>query len=140
MLAMSARVSPWRARVAFSSSARETAMVPSSRLRLTFGWNVWTSSPFGPFTRRVRPSIVTSTPCGIFTGSRPIRLMPLPHRSSCLSPDEGEDFPAQSFSLGLAPGHETGRRRDDRDAEPAEDARHLGLARVNAKPRLADAA
>src|SRR2546425_7117583 len=120
MFAMSARVRPCRARVAFSSSLRATLIVPSSRVTVTFSWNVRVSSPFGPFTRSVLPSSFTSTPCGILTGCRPIRLMALP--------DVGEDFPAQSFSLSLAPGHDTGRGRDDGDAQAAEHARHLGLA------------
>src|SRR6266849_5318094 len=133
MLAMRARVSPWSARVAFSSSLRATVSVPFSCLRLTFGWNVCVSSPLGPFTFSVLPSILASTPFGRATGSRPMRLI-------SLLPNVGEDFPAQSLALGLAAGHETGRGRDDGDAQTAEDPRHLGLARVHAQTRLADAA
>src|SRR5206468_10810291 len=130
MFCRSARVSPCSARVAFASSLRLTTSVPSSRVTDTSGWKVRTSSPFGPFTRTVWPSILTSTPCGTCTGRRPMRL---------ISPDVGEDFPAQPLLLGLAPGHDTGRGRDDRDAETAEDARHLGLPRVHAQARPADA-
>src|SRR5688572_5075421 len=126
----SARVRPCSARLAFASSLRFTTRVPSSRATLTSGWKVRTSSPFGPFTRTVWPSIFTSTPCGTGTGRRPMRL---------ISPDVGEDFPAQPLLLGLAPGHHAGRGRDDRDAEPAEYARHLGLARVHAQAGAADA-
>src|SRR6185503_2263416 len=75
------------------------------------------------------PSILTSTPCGTTTGRRPMRL---------ISPDVGEDFPAQPLLLGLAPGHDAGRGRDDRDAEATEHARHLGLARIYAEARPAD--
>src|SRR5512135_2009393 len=56
-----------------------------------------------------------------------------------MSPDVGEDFPAKALPLGLTTGHETGRRRHDRDAEATEDPRHLGLARVDAQAGLADA-
>src|SRR5712692_1252962 len=135
MLAMSARVRPCRARVAFSSSLRATVSVPFSCLRLTFGWNVCVSSPLGPFTFSVLPSILASTPFGRATGSRPMRLIYLSDL-----PDIREDFPAQTLALGLAAGHETGRGRDDGDAQTAEDPRHLGLARVDAQARLADAA
>src|SRR5206468_7273969 len=130
MFCRSARVSPCSARVAFASSLRLTTSVPSSRVTDTSGWKVRTSSPFGPFTRTVWPSILTSTPCGTCTGRRPMRL---------ISPDVGEDFPAQPLLLGLAPGHDTGRGRDDRDAETAEHARHLGLPCVDAQARPADA-
>src|SRR5687768_13169664 len=126
----SARVRPCSARLAFASSLRFTTRVPSSRATLTSGWKVRTSSPFGPFTRTVCPSIFTSTPCGTVTGRRPMRL---------ISPDVGEDFPAQTLPLGVPPGHDTGRGRDDRNAESAEDARHLGLARVHAEAGTADA-
>ena len=36
------------------------------------GWNVWDSVPFGPFTVTQLPSILTSTPAGIFIGFLPI--------------------------------------------------------------------
>src|SRR5687767_9112789 len=130
MFCSRARVRPCRARLAFSSSLRFTTSVPSSRAMLTFGWKVRTSSPLGPFTRTVCPSIFTSTPWGTVTGRRPIRL---------ISPDVGEDFPAQTLLLGVPPGHDTGRGRDDRDAEAAKHARHLGLARVHAEAGTADA-
>src|SRR5205814_4256116 len=131
MFAMSARVSPCSARVDFSSLLRVMTSVPSSRATLTLSWNVRTSSPLGPFTRSVRPSIFTSTPCGIVTGMRPIRLIAnsIPDPELPL-PDFRQDFAAQTASLGLASGHDAGRGRDDRDAETAQHAWHLGLARV----------
>src|SRR5688500_20353340 len=129
MFCSSARVRPCSARLAFASSLRFTTRVPSSRATLTSGWKVRTSSPFGPFTRTVCPSIFTSTPCATVTGRRPMRL---------ISPDVGEDFPAQPLLLGVSPGHDTGRGRDDRDAEAANHARHLGLARVHAEAGTAD--
>src|SRR5437764_863257 len=133
MFAMSARVSPCSARLCCASSLRATSSVPSSRLTLTFAWISRVSSPFGPFTRSVRPSIFTSTPCGTLMGRRPMRLIPL------LLPDPREDFPAESLALGLAPGHETGRGRDDGDPKAAEHAWHLGLLRVHAQTRAAHA-
>src|SRR5439155_292611 len=70
---------------------------------------------------------------------RPAGSSPAADQYDSWLPDKGEDFPAQSLSLGFATGHDAGRGRDDGDAEPAEDARHLGLARVDAQARLADA-
>src|SRR6266508_753744 len=135
MFASSDRVSPCSARVAFSSSLRATTSDVSCCATLTSGWNVFASSPLGPLTFTVWPSIFTSTPFGMLTGRRPIRLISL-----SLLPDVCEDFPAQSLALGLAPGHQTGRRRDDGDPESAEDARHLRLARVDAQAGTAYAA
>src|ERR1700687_2450471 len=136
MFAISEVGSPCRARFAFSSSLRATTSVPSSRVTLTFGWNVNASSPLGPFSLMVWSSILTSTPFGTVTGSLPIRLISaLPYL-----PDICEDFLAQTLALGFAAGHDTRRGRHDRDPKTAEHARHLGLARVDAQPGLADAA
>src|SRR5207253_3201666 len=49
--------------------------------------------------------------------------------------------PGVTFTLsGVAAPHEARGCRHDRDPEPAEHARHLALARVDAEPRLADPA
>src|SRR2546428_11600738 len=57
-----------------------------------------------------------------------------------LSPDMCEDLAAEALALGVAAAHEARGCRYDRDPEPAEHARHLALARVDAEPRLADPA
>src|SRR5687767_6207894 len=98
-----------------------------------FSWNVRESWPFGPFTFTVWPSILTSTPLGITTGSRPIRLI-------AALPNVRQDLATEALALRFAAGHETARGRDDRDAEAAEHARHLVLSRVHPETRLRDAA
>src|SRR5215472_6143910 len=125
MLAISERDRPCSARISPSSLGLVTVITPSA---------CWTSigvatsrlnSPFGPLTRTWRPLIVTSTPLGMTTGVRPIRDI------ADSLPDVGEDFPAHAFLLRLLVGHQTGRRRDDRDAEATEHARQVVLARVD---------
>src|SRR2546426_1376626 len=132
MFAMSVRVSPCSARFCLLSSARVTVIFPSSRAIEMFSWNVRASWPFGPFTVMVCPSSFTSTPLGTATGMRPIRLIRSPHVR--------EDLATEAFALRLTTGHHAGGGRDDHHAQPAEDARHLRLARVHPKARLADAA
>ena len=90
------------------------------------------SVPLGPLTVTWRPSIVTSTPDGTVMGRRPIRDM------SSRLPDEREDFAAELRLAGLLAGHDPLARADDDDAEAAEDARDVGLARVDAQAGLAD--
>ena len=65
-------------------------------------------------------------------GRRPIRDM------SVRLPDVREDFAAQLRLTRLLAGHDPLARADDDDAEAAEDARDVGLARVDAQARLAD--
>src|SRR2546425_6273842 len=132
MLAISVRVSPCRARFCLLSSARVTVIFPSSRAMDTFSWNVRASWPFGPFTVTMRPSSFTSTPLGITTGMRPMRLMRSPHVR--------QDLATEALALRLTPGHDARGGRNDRDTHAAEYARDLGLARVHPKARLADAA
>src|SRR5438046_8436063 len=133
MFASSERESPWRAFACWDSFARTTVSVPSARSTFTSAWNVRRSSPLGPFTETCWPFTVTSTPLGSVTGSFPIRLI-----SSSPLPDVRQDFAAEGLLLGLAAGHEPRRRRDDRDAQTAEDPWHLGLSGVDAQPRPAD--
>ena len=92
MFAISVRVSPCRARVFVLSSpgvtftlpgvsAPDEAGVPGSRAMRIAGWNVRASWPFGPFTVTVWPSILRSTPEGIVTGRRPMRLISADHQT-----------------------------------------------------------
>src|SRR5438067_4049667 len=131
MFASSERLRPWIARACWLSSFRFTDTSPSARSIVTSGWKTRFSSPFGPFTATSCPFTFTSTPLGSVTGSLPIRLI-----SS--SPHVRQDLAAEGLALGLAAGHEPRRRRDDRDAQAAEDARHLRLARIHPQARPAD--
>src|SRR5579859_6253421 len=126
MFASRDRESPWMAFACWVSFARTTVRVPSARSTFTSGWNVRRSSPLGPFTETSWPFTFTSTPFGTLTGSLPMRLIPassLPH--VC------QDLAAEALLLRLAAGQQAGRGRDDRDAQAAEDPRHLRLARVD---------
>src|SRR5215475_11612239 len=74
MLATRVRDSPCSSLARRSSLGRSTASVPSSERSAVIGSaSVWLSSPLGPLTRTVRPSMVTSTPLGTGIGLRPIR-------------------------------------------------------------------
>src|ERR671914_5397 len=132
MLLINARVRPCRARAVFSSLGRPTVTVPSSRRTSIGSTTVCDSSPLGPLTVTLWPSIFTSTPLGTGIGRRPIRDI----LCSPPSPDVGEDFPAHAALAGLLVGHEAGRRRDDRDAEAAEDLWQVVLLRVHPETRL----
>src|SRR5262249_52903289 len=54
-------------------------------------------------------------------------------------PDVADDFAADALLAGLGAARHTGRGRQDRNAEPAEDARDLRRAGVDAQAGLADA-
>src|SRR4051812_24491924 len=121
MLAMSVRVSPWSERELRSSSGRTTAMVPSSVRSTVMGAaTVWLSVPLGPLTVTTCSSRLTSTPDGTGMGSLPMRDMLLLSSRSWL-PDVGEDFPTYALLVGLSVGQQPLARRDDRDAQAAED-------------------
>src|SRR5919202_6836136 len=100
----------------------------------------WVSWPLGPLTVTCRPSIETSTPLGTGMGSFPMRDMLLLLSRDPRSPDVGEDFPAHALLVGLPVGEQTGRRRQDRDAEAAEHPRQVGRLGVHPQAGLADAA
>src|SRR5690348_9052643 len=135
MLATKVRLRPCSARLRFSSSGRVTTSVPSSAFEIEMGSaTVWVSVPFGPLTVTRRSVMSTSTPLGIWIGSRPMRDM-----SETPLPDVGEDFAAHAALRALLVGEQTVRCRDDRDAEAAEDARQVGRLRVDAQPGLAHA-
>src|SRR5437899_537444 len=133
MFASSERLRPWIARASWVSFARVTVSVPSAWSTFTSAWKVRASSPFGPFTETDWPFTFTSTPLGSAIGSLPMRLI----RSS---PHVRQDFATEGLLLGLAAGHEPGRGRHDRDAQAAEDPRHLRLAGIDPQARPADPA
>jgi hypothetical protein len=73
MLARRVRVRPWALLDSRVSSGRVTISSSPSRVMVMDGRNVRVSSPLGPFTVTVWPSMVTSTPAGTGMGILPIR-------------------------------------------------------------------
>src|SRR5581483_9792856 len=131
MFAMSVRVRPCSARSSPRSVGRVTVTVPSSCAICMRCGTCCCSEPSGPDTATRPGSTWTVTPAGTSIGLFPIRLMRLP--------DETDDFAADPALLRGAARDETGRRREDRDAHPAEHARQAVLARVDPPARLGDA-
>src|SRR6266508_2372465 len=119
MFATSVRVSPCSDRCIRSSEGRRTASVPFSGTTSMSGCSSRLSWPFGPLTVTRGRSICTSTPLGTGIGAFPIRDM------RRLLPDVAEDLAADVGPTGLRGGHEPPRGRNDRYAQPAEDARHV---------------
>src|SRR5579885_1089406 len=122
------------------------------------------SLPFGPCTATVLPSSFTVTPLGTAIGFFPIRDIGLLaacgsqrraralvstfqlRRRWCLAtrsppsataplPDLAEQFSAQAFLAGLAPGHHALGRGENVDPQAAQHARDLGAAHVHPAAR-----
>src|SRR3954463_6901350 len=89
------------------------------------------SSPLGPLTRTRSGSIVSSTPEGTVIGCRPIRDMPLP--------DLRYELAAVTAAARVVAGHQAVRRRHDRRAHSAENARHFLGRDVGATTGLGNA-
>src|SRR4051794_26654518 len=131
MFAIRLRVSPCRARSSPRSVGRLTTIVPSSCSTCMRAGTCWVSSPSGPFTITRPGESETETPAGSSMGCLPIRLIG--------SPDEADDFSADSLlGRGSARDQAVGGGQN-RDAHPAEDARQAVLARVDAAAGLGDA-
>src|SRR5579884_4033462 len=128
MLATSERVRPCSARSSPRSVGRVTTTSPSRCSILMRAGTCCCSVPSGPATATRAGSIVTVTPSGTGMGAFPIRLIRLP--------DEGDHFAADAALLRGAARDEAGRRREDRDAHPAEHARKAVLPRVDPAARL----
>src|ERR1700730_12996692 len=127
MLAISVRVSPCSARSSPRSVGRVTVTVPSScAICIRAGTCCW-REPNGPVTATRPGSIETLTPEGSSMGLLPILLMRLP--------DEAHDFASDAARLRSSARDETGRRRQDRDAHPAQHARQTILPRVDPAAR-----
>src|SRR5688572_4743658 len=124
MFATSVRERPCSALSPGRSDGRETMTLAPSIFTDICECSVRLSSPFGPFTCTVLPSILTVTPAGTATGSFPIRDM------VGSLPDEGEEFAAGALRARLAVGHQALRRAEDRHAEAVADARDLGGADI----------
>src|SRR5215813_8114990 len=131
MLAISVRDSPCSARTGPSSFGLLTLMTPSSRTTSMGSATVCCRVPFGPCTVTWRPSMVTCTPLGMVTGSRPILDIAAPPL-----PDVGEDFPAHAALLGLLVGQQPAGGGDDGHAESAEHPGQFVLLRVDPQARL----
>src|ERR1700751_5062257 len=128
MFATSVHVRPGSARYSPRSVGRVTTTSPSRcSIFIRVGTCCW-SVPSGPATATRAGSIETGTPSGVEMGALPIRLIRLP--------DESHHFAADSALLRGAARDEAGRRREDRDAHPAEHARQPVLARVDPAARL----
>src|SRR5579883_1534229 len=83
--------------------------------------------PFGPSTCSESAAIWIFTPFGSGIGffpTRDIALTPLP--------DVAQNFAAHAFFPRRRAGHHPARRRQDIDPQPAQHARHLARADVNA--------
>src|SRR5262245_15647120 len=133
MLATSVRDSPCSSLAVRSSFGRTTLISPLSPRSAVIGSaSRCDSSPLGPLTFTVWPSMVTSTPAGTGIALRPIRDivpgLPLPH--------VGEDFPAYAPLAGLPVGEQSLGRRDDRYAQAAEHPREVGGLRVDSQAGL----
>jgi hypothetical protein len=122
MFETSVRVRPCSDRASRQSSGRLTWITPSSRLMLISSEKVCESSPFGPLTVTVDPSIFTSTPDGTGMGCLPIRDTAIRSFPSVLVglPDVGDDFAANAGLTCVAVRHHALRRGDDCDTQAAE--------------------
>src|SRR5690606_12700132 len=130
MLATSERTSPCIERARRESSWRSTRIWSPSWRTVTCSGTSRCSSPLGPFTVTVAPSMRTSTPPGTAMGAFPIRDISFP------SPDVAEDLTTDALATCLAVGHETPARGEHGDAEPTEDALDLVVLAVHPQARL----
>src|SRR5690242_16913350 len=128
MLLMSARERPCSAFWLASSLERDATTLSPSRPNEIPSGNLRDSSPFGPFTETVEPSMLTVTPLGTVTGILPIRDIVRPPL-----PDEGEQLAPGVGATSLRVRHEPARRAQDGHAESVAHARDLGGADVAAQ-------
>src|SRR5262245_57001943 len=103
---------PCLARFSRVSSARRTVTLSPSVLTVIPAGTGLLSSPFGPFTLTEPAFCASETPLGTGSTFRPMRL---------ISPDLAEELAAQTGLAGGPVGHETLRRREDRDPQTGAD-------------------
>src|ERR1700722_7748964 len=111
----------------FTSEPLTSTSTPSGRMNF--------SVPFGPLTVMASLATLHSTPLGSATGF-------LATRDICLSEflgDGAEHFAAHAIGARLYVGHQTGRRRDDGDAQTGHDLWQFVLAAINAQTGTTDA-
>src|ERR1051325_11485465 len=137
MLLTRARVVPHSARARFVSLPGVIVTAPFSTLAATSPLTVVVSAPRRPLTVSVCPESWTSTPCGIATGCLPIRDMIT--SNSGASEHSAQHLAADIGGAGFVVGQDTARSGQDRDAEPARDARQVHELRINAAAGLRDA-
>src|SRR5207302_6455195 len=130
MLATSVRVRPCMERCSRPSEGRSQTTVPSATRTAIWAGRERSSVPLGPVTFTWLALISTWTPAGTGIGSLPIRLI-------STSPDVAQHFSAEAGPQCGAAAHHSLAGAEHHQAQPAENARNLGLARVDAKPRLA---
>src|SRR3954447_11884980 len=131
MLAISERVSPWRARCSPRSVGRLTRSSPSFCSTVMSRFLRSSSVPPGPATRTTSGSMVTVTVSGTGMGFLPMRDMPLP--------DLRHDLAADAGLPELVAGHDAARRRDERGVHAALDLADAVRRRVVALARTRDA-
>src|SRR6185437_14784714 len=133
MLLTSARVVPQAMRARLVSFFGVMTTLPSFTTVSTSLLSAIFRVPSLPLVVSTPPARSTVTPCGMLTGSFPIRDMmkPLEHAAEDLAADIG------GTRLGVR--HDPARRRQDRNAETVIDTRQIGDARIDAPARLRDA-
>src|SRR5712691_5213182 len=131
MFAIRVRVRPWSARSSPRSVGRVTMIESFSCSIFIRAGTCCESSPRGPLTITRPGESETDTLAGISMGCLPIRLIGS-------LPDEAHDFAPDSLLFCSPARDEPIRRREDRDAHPAEHARQAVLARVYTAAGLRD--
>src|SRR6266850_1759505 len=132
MFQTSVRVRPCSERCSFDSLGRSTTTLPSLTEMRIAEFSTRVSSDVPLLTETVWSATVTVTPLGILTGSLPILLMG--------SPNVTHDLATEARLGRFLAGHDAMGRRENDDAQAAQDTRDLGLAGVDAQPGLADSA
>src|SRR6476469_5888216 len=118
-LAMRLRARPWNLLDSgLSPMFVATRSVPDISKEMPGGTPCFIA-PFGPLNSTTSFLTVTVTPLGTAMGFLPIRDISSP------LPDVAKHFAADAGFRGFLAGHDTARRRENRGAEAAHDARHF---------------
>src|SRR5256714_8907982 len=136
MLLTRARVVPHSARARFVSLPGVIVTAPFSTVAATSPLTVVVSAPRRPLTVSVWPESCTSTPCGMATGCLPIRDMITSKPG--VSEHAAQHLAADIGSAGFVVGQNAARGRQDRDAEPAIDARQIDKLRIDTAAAVGD--
>src|SRR6187551_1948004 len=131
------RARPWNLSSSLSSEIFFVTMLPSSTAAVTPGGNACFICPLGPFTSTPVASALMVTPLGMTIGFFPIRDMAstVPYQL----PNIAENLAADAGLLGGAARHDSAGRRQDGDAESAEDGWHFVAVGIDAAAGTADA-
>src|SRR5258708_1022888 len=131
MLFTSVRERPHMARARVLSSRGANASSPFSWVMTISSLTDHDSSPLGPFTAMVWPSIMTCTLAGMEIGFLPMRD---------ISVHPAEDFAAHIGVARRSVGHHALGRRQDGNAEAVLHRLQIGNAGIDPAARLGDAA